>query len=368
MSVTAPPEIIGTEQAPPRTRWRLPRVRVSVRALMGLVLVLAIGLGWYVRSVHIQQDTVAAIRAAGGSVEYQSPWLDYNPDIISSDGRFQAPRWLTRLVPLDYAANVVRIDFSRRGRRYLRGPSAPSDDETLAQVGRLRHVTNLDLDRTAITDAGLAHLEGLTSLRSLRISDTRVGDAGLAHLKGMTHLSGLFIARTRVTDEGVLGLERALPRLRVYRDEEMFAPGTETDLDAARSQPVCRACALLGYRAQIMKDRRDDPGFIATVEALCDLEARDKLSLIRLAEARAGCLGFLDPFHTPGLSDALRQALRRRCTDRAMDALTRAVDLGYDNIHRLDGDHEELRTFANLRDHPPFRKLVRAVKAKSPSQ
>jgi hypothetical protein len=66
----------------------------------------------------------------------------------------------------------------------------------------------------------------------------------------------------------------------------------------------------------------------------------------------------------PGLTDAHRQALRRRCTDRAIEALTRAIELGYDNIRRLDGDFQEIRGFGTLRDHPAFQKLVKALKAR----
>ena len=51
------------------------------------------------------------------------------------------------------------------------------DDETLAYVGHLNHLTSLSLSGTAITDAGLAHLEGLKDLRRLRIDHTRVTDA-----------------------------------------------------------------------------------------------------------------------------------------------------------------------------------------------
>jgi hypothetical protein len=94
-------------------------------------------------------------------------------------------------------------------------------------------------------------------------------------------------------------MERALPRLWVNRDEEMLSTKSISralaDLDFARSQPVRQACRLLAHRARVMTDRREHPRFIATVEALCDLEASDKLSLIRLAEARAGCLWLLQP-------------------------------------------------------------------------
>jgi internalin A len=39
-----------------------------------------------------------------------------------------------------------------------------------------------------VTDAGLAHLAGLTSLQELNLWDTQVTDAGLAHLAGLTSL------------------------------------------------------------------------------------------------------------------------------------------------------------------------------------
>ena len=336
--------------------------------MMGIVLVLAVGLGFYVRRVHIQQDTVAAILQAGGSFEYDWRWGNDNPNFISYDGRWNAPRWLARLVPADYVANVVYVSLvpQRAG-----GPRK-ADDETLARIGRLGHLSNLELDGTAITDAGLAHLAGLTGLRSLRMNNTAVSDAGLAHLKGLTGLVGLFIAQTRVTDDGVLELERALPRLWFYRDEDMFLsnnlPRPIADLDFARSRPVRQSCKLLAYRAQVMKDRGDAPGFIATVDALCDIEADDTLTLSRLAEARAGCLGLLDRANMPGLTATQRQTLQRRCTDGAIEALTRAVEQGYDHLRRLEGPPDESRGFWNLHDHPTLQKLISTMKAKRPGR
>ena len=41
----------------------------------------------------------------------------------------------------------------------------------------------LDLESTQITDAGLAHLKGLTGLRQLNLEGTKITDAGLADLK-----------------------------------------------------------------------------------------------------------------------------------------------------------------------------------------
>jgi hypothetical protein len=273
---------------------------------------------------------------------------------------------LTNLVPADYIATVISVDLDASAHA---GGAHPIDGATLAQIGRLGHLNSLWLNnQCAITDAGLAHLERLNSLKDLQLDDTDVSDAGLAHLRGMTELLKLCISHTRVTDNGILELERALPRLRIYRSQEMPSPaelaGPSVDLDYARSQPVLRACALLVYRAQSLQFRSDMPGFVATVEAICDLKASEKLSLVRLADARAGCLGLLHPVHTPDLTATQRQALQLRCTDRAIDALTHAVELGYDNIRRIEGLPEESRGLWNLHDHPAIEKLIGVMKTR----
>ncbi len=77
---------------------------------------------------------------------------------------------------------------------YVRPSGDVSDPETLraiaAEVERFR-VEGLDLAGTKITDAGLAHLKGLTGLRELDLRSTKT------------------------TDAGVRALEEALPRLKV---------------------------------------------------------------------------------------------------------------------------------------------------------
>ena len=52
-----------------------------------------------------------------------------------------------------------------------------------------------------MTDAGLAHLKGLTNLE-LDLSGTQVTDAGLSHLKGLTNLSDLDLADTKSPTPG----------------------------------------------------------------------------------------------------------------------------------------------------------------------
>ena len=58
----------------------------------------------------------------------------------------------------------------------------------------LTNLSSLELRHTQVTDAGLAHLKGLTNL-GVSPRSTRVTDAGLAHLKGLTNLSGVDLGR-----------------------------------------------------------------------------------------------------------------------------------------------------------------------------
>jgi Leucine Rich repeat len=78
-------------------------------------------------------------------------------------------------------------------------------------------VVGVDLSGTQISDAGLAHLKGLTTLETLYLSGTRVSDAGLAHLKGLTTLKTLHLFRTRVSDAGVTEFHRVMPKVKMLR-------------------------------------------------------------------------------------------------------------------------------------------------------
>jgi hypothetical protein len=256
--------------------------------LMFLVLVFGCWLGWYVRSVRVQRGSVAAIKAAGGSVAYDWDWGHYTPDSIDPNGKPRAPKWLADRVDVDYVASVVHVSLVPHRAK----DANQANDATLVHVGRLRHLEYLVLNSTAITDAGLAHLKGLNHLRGLELVNTRIGDAGLAHLEGLTSLRQLNLTGTRVTDDAVLGFEKAIPGM-VYisRDDDLIdtvaCRRANDDLDFARSQPIRLAGALLAHRAGSKARLDDTAGFIATVDAICDLEANDKVSLLKVAEARA---------------------------------------------------------------------------------
>ena len=105
-----------------RPRWRRLRVRISVRALLVLVMIAGGGLGLLDHSARTQREAVAVIQKAGGMAEYDWKFL-YDPD----DPRPLYPKWLADAVGVDYFARVVKV-YS--GTEFT--------DEGMAALGRLR--------------------------------------------------------------------------------------------------------------------------------------------------------------------------------------------------------------------------------------
>lgn len=147
-----------------------------------MVLVLVAGgvFAWLTDRAHVQHDAVQAIEKAGGEVAYDYQTRKRPPYRADAPS---GPKWLVRLLGVDYFADVTRVVFN-----------SPQPEEILAQVGRLRHLKRLDADEIRITDAGLAHLSGLKELRTLICTGSPgLTDAGLAHLSGMVQLKNLWL-------------------------------------------------------------------------------------------------------------------------------------------------------------------------------
>jgi Leucine-rich repeat (LRR) protein len=75
-------------------------------------------------------------------------------------------------------------------------------DDALKHLSALTAIEHLDLASTDIGDQGLACLKGLTGVTDLALDHSfRFTDAGFAHLAGMTKLKKLGMLRTRISDK-----------------------------------------------------------------------------------------------------------------------------------------------------------------------
>lgn len=91
----------------------------------------------------------------------------------------------------------------------------------LANLEGMASLTHLHLEGTGVTDEGLTHLKGLGALTYLNLYNTAVTDKGVSELSGLKNLRQLYLWQTKVTEAGVGGLKKSLPTLTVNRGEEM---------------------------------------------------------------------------------------------------------------------------------------------------
>jgi hypothetical protein len=91
-------------------------------------------------------------------------------------------------------------------------------DESLAFIGKIAGLKELNLGDAQVTNAGLKQIAGLRNLETLDLGWTKdVGDEGLAALAGLPKLRVLGLGGTKVTDAGMAALASfaALEELRL---------------------------------------------------------------------------------------------------------------------------------------------------------
>ena len=262
---TADASQVQVDIATYRPWWQRLPLRISVRALMILVLIHGAVLGWVVYRAHAQRDAVIAIRSCGGQVTYdwQLKRLPNGNAQLDPAGRPKAPKWLLDYLGYDFFGHVEHVVLGQKNtdavmeqvehlgelRRisFRRGidltPVARAGLDALpnsgvsrfqgllglmstdlspppfngANVKCLKNMTRLEAlnfdDDTSITDADLTQLIRLTALRQLNLHDPRITDAGLTCLKDMTSLTNLMLTGTQVSANGLQNL-RAMKKLK----------------------------------------------------------------------------------------------------------------------------------------------------------
>ncbi len=171
----------GSKGVAPPSRWR---PRVSLRALMVLVLLIGGLLGWRVRRASIQRRAVAAIRAAGGSVFYDyqvpvgKPW-----QIGAAPG---TPRWLREWVGDEYFQDVVVVMIAQP-----KGQPSKATPATLDAILDCDRLQFLQTIRVAWDEPRLARLASLSNLDDLTILDGGLTDSGIQHFRELTSLTRL---------------------------------------------------------------------------------------------------------------------------------------------------------------------------------
>ena len=182
-----------------RFHWRR-LFQFRLRTLLILTTIIAIWLGGWSYKARQQREAVAALRAIGAVIDYDTrrPW---------TTGRKKWPQWLLKIGGADYIASVRLVLFDH----------SHGIDADLKHLKGLPGLQVLWLDGSQVTDAGMEHLKHLTALQELNLKNTQVTNSGLEHLKGLTALQKLDLSSAKVTDAGVARLQKALPNCHIVR-------------------------------------------------------------------------------------------------------------------------------------------------------
>ena len=82
-------------------------------------------------------------------------------------------------------------------------------DAGLTHIGTLTMLQRLHLEHTQVTDAGLASLATCEKLQYLNLSSTDVGNEGVGRLKTLPALTHVYLFGTRVTGDGVAEMQQS---------------------------------------------------------------------------------------------------------------------------------------------------------------
>lgn len=130
--------------------------------------------------------TIQRISANSQALSIQ---LFAHPDFSEKD--------IEKLLPL--AKNAVELDLS----------GLPVGDAAMRTVARFKALERLEIDRTGVTDTGLAQLKDLNNLRVLKAYQTRLTDQSLPVFRQWKKLQRLYLWETGVSAEAL----KSLPHL-----------------------------------------------------------------------------------------------------------------------------------------------------------
>jgi hypothetical protein len=207
------------------------RLVFSVRSILVLILAVAGWLGWWTNTSRSQRAALAAIRGfdVSANITYDNDSFDSQSNLFAGIGLKKEirPWWLPSSLESrlgrDYFHRVTSVAFGEgrsapgvsRGGEILREVARLRGleqaalyfevrDTDIANLASLRSLKRLDLARECpeLTDESLRVIGRLANLEALVIHDAPITDAGLAHLAGMTRLKSLSLGKSEAWPDG----------------------------------------------------------------------------------------------------------------------------------------------------------------------
>jgi hypothetical protein len=250
----------------PRRRW--PRFRL--RTLLLLVVIIAIPLGWNVNRARDERRVVSELEKLSARIlyDYQVPQINgvYR---FSQTARPPGPEWLRNSLGQEYFVDVVQamIDGPGPDGRF-------ADNDTLAQLAKLPKLKWLVVRGDGMTDAGMAHLAGMSELVELGVLSENIAGPGYDQLAVIKGLKKLHLG-ARVTD----GVLEHVAKLKQLESLDLWQADEVTDAGFARIATLPRLRTLSIASSPLVTE--------AGVAKLAALDHLEELELKTIRVSRA---------------------------------------------------------------------------------
>ena len=172
------------------------KLRLSLRLAMVMIVLVAIPLARLAVRARAQKEAVLAITKAGG-------FLGYDWQFLPDGRRKPSPKppgqsWIHKWLGPDYFQTVEQVSLQRED----------NGDDLMEHVGKLDGLRIINITGTKITDAGIAHLAGLSRLRMVYFQwDINLTGACLVHLRDKKELKWLGVFTEGLRDDHLKYIE-----------------------------------------------------------------------------------------------------------------------------------------------------------------
>ena len=177
------------------------RKGLSLRVMLGLMVVVAVGLGIWANEVRQNKAAITMVRQHHGMYYHE---FEYDENYTFVDRpKSWATRWLRDLVGDENLHDVT----------YLRIVDPTFNDADFAVIARrFPKLRSLGIDGSAITDRSLGLLRGNQHLCGFFVKSPRITDAGidLLGLETLPRVSLIDIRGTQISDSKAIELEKLM--------------------------------------------------------------------------------------------------------------------------------------------------------------
>ncbi len=222
------------------------RERISLRTLLIIVTVLAIGMAYFGRNLADSRNETNVVEqlVEAGAVATYGKLRQPSGEYFRTEDGYYLPIWIRDWMGAGFFSNLRELDLSRAGMK----------DEHLAMLADIRSLESLDLCNSNLSAAGVAQLPLIPGLQRLHLTWDQIAPESMEHIGRVRDLKSVWVRPPNNAfgaPNGPLPPSEpiaALGQLKQVEDMQLNIPAIEPQGMAAIAKlPSLRRLSLFGY-------------------------------------------------------------------------------------------------------------------------